>query len=452
MTRAHASVNVQNFSPTASPRYVLTEGAQPDFGVLADGTEDPGMSALYVWGFWNYLNEPLVVLDPTRTTRLGTIIDRLNTFNLGLGYGISSSTGIFVDAPIHLVGRAADTSTIGFGDIRVFAKFRVTDSRSVFAVALVPELHLPTGSQTLSVSDGTIAGGLAFAGELDLGGAMLSANVGYRYSPGADFLDLTAVHRFPLRVGAYLPLSPMFAFNAEFASDILVPFNRYVNPSEFYGGINFAATDELRLYAGASLGSLNTIASSDFRIVAGIRAIPLFASAPKPAPSAPVPPKPAAQLEPVAPPPVVRAQPRVFFRETIIEITEEVKFEHAKDVLTASGRDLLDEVADVIRRNQGKYSKILIEGHCNELGSDAYNLKLSEARALAVREYLGSRGIPRERLETKGFGKQMLKSQNYRRLSRAARLQMDRRVAFKIVAPRPVVAPAASSARVKTQQ
>lgn len=49
---------------------------------------------------------------------------------------------------------------------------------------------------------------------------------------------------------------------------------------------------------------------------------------------------------------------------------------------------------------------MVIEGHCDERGSDEYNLSLSEQRALGVKNYMVSLGIAEERLQTRPFGEE----------------------------------------------
>jgi OOP family OmpA-OmpF porin len=48
--------------------------------------------------------------------------------------------------------------------------------------------------------------------------------------------------------------------------------------------------------------------------------------------------------------------------------------------------------------------KLGIYGHTDNSGTDAVNVPLSERRANAVRSYLLKKGLPEERIETKGFG------------------------------------------------
>jgi peptidoglycan-associated lipoprotein len=74
------------------------------------------------------------------------------------------------------------------------------------------------------------------------------------------------------------------------------------------------------------------------------------------------------------------------------------------DTVDAEGQRVLNENAAVLR----KYSTwaVTIEGHSDERGSAEYNLALAERRALSVKSYLISLGIPAERLRTVSYGKE----------------------------------------------
>jgi outer membrane protein OmpA-like peptidoglycan-associated protein len=74
------------------------------------------------------------------------------------------------------------------------------------------------------------------------------------------------------------------------------------------------------------------------------------------------------------------------------------------DILPAA-QTQLDAVAEGIKL-LGPRSLVMVEGHTDAVGSDAYNLELSRARARAVRDYLVQRhGIDAARLQTVGYGK-----------------------------------------------
>ncbi len=49
---------------------------------------------------------------------------------------------------------------------------------------------------------------------------------------------------------------------------------------------------------------------------------------------------------------------------------------------------------------------LIVEGHCDERGSNEYNLALGENRALAVRSYLVNMGIAADRIQTVSFGEE----------------------------------------------
>ena len=75
-------------------------------------------------------------------------------------------------------------------------------------------------------------------------------------------------------------------------------------------------------------------------------------------------------------------------------------FDSAK--LTAAAEERLDGVVDKLKASDVK--AVRVAGHTDSVGSDSYNLKLSERRARSVKDYLIGRGVPAERLSIEGFG------------------------------------------------
>lgn len=79
-----------------------------------------------------------------------------------------------------------------------------------------------------------------------------------------------------------------------------------------------------------------------------------------------------------------------------------VYFDFDRHEVRASERVKVDEVAVVLKGDAN--SKVLVEGHCDERGTEEYNRALGERRALSVREYLINSGIAPERVHTISFG------------------------------------------------
>jgi len=119
---------------------------------------------------------------------------------------------------------------------------------------------------------------------------------------------------------------------------------------------------------------------------------------PKPAP----PPPPAVAPPPPAPPPPPPPPPPQVQK---ITLASKALFDFDKAVLKPEGKAAID--SEVISKLSGvqKLELVLVTGHTDPIGSQAYNQKLSERRADAVRDYLVSKGVPKDKIETLGMGK-----------------------------------------------
>lgn len=89
-----------------------------------------------------------------------------------------------------------------------------------------------------------------------------------------------------------------------------------------------------------------------------------------------------------------------------IEGLQTVRFEFDKSTLTDDEQKKLDTNVEWLK----KYSsvKMVIEGHCDQRGSNEYNLSLGERRANTVKQMLVSKGIAADRLTTNSFGEEKL--------------------------------------------
>jgi peptidoglycan-associated lipoprotein len=83
---------------------------------------------------------------------------------------------------------------------------------------------------------------------------------------------------------------------------------------------------------------------------------------------------------------------------------EKVFFEFDAYTLTTQSREILARNAEWLRQNPA--ASLTIEGHCDERGSDEYNLALGQRRADAAKNYLVSLGIAAERLSGISYGEE----------------------------------------------
>jgi outer membrane protein OmpA-like peptidoglycan-associated protein len=83
-------------------------------------------------------------------------------------------------------------------------------------------------------------------------------------------------------------------------------------------------------------------------------------------------------------------------------VLEGVNFASGKAVLLEGSKNILDNVAASLIAHPEV--KVEVAGHTDAIGSDASNLKLSQARANTVLDYLISKGVPAAQLTAKGYG------------------------------------------------
>ncbi len=83
--------------------------------------------------------------------------------------------------------------------------------------------------------------------------------------------------------------------------------------------------------------------------------------------------------------------------------TKSAFFDFDKAVLRADGKKALMPTVEWLRKNEKV--RLQVEGYCDERGSEAYNLKLGERRAFAVKNFILSQGIDAERVTALSYGK-----------------------------------------------
>jgi peptidoglycan-associated lipoprotein len=92
-------------------------------------------------------------------------------------------------------------------------------------------------------------------------------------------------------------------------------------------------------------------------------------------------------------------------------LLKDIHFEFDKFDLTEESRKILAENANVLVARSTL--KIQIEGHCDERGSNEYNLALGEKRAVSAKLYMIKLGVQGDRLSTISYGEEMPMDQSH---------------------------------------
>lgn len=115
-------------------------------------------------------------------------------------------------------------------------------------------------------------------------------------------------------------------------------------------------------------------------------------------------------------------------RKAMVFTFRNIYFDLNKATIRPESYPLLDSIAVMLLENPTV--KVEIGGHTDARGSFTYNLRLSQARAEAVRQYLISKGVEADRLIAKGYGESRL---IIKRARTEAEHQQNRRVEFRIL-------------------
>lgn len=351
--------------------------------------------------YFDYGHEPLEVRNVTTSARTG-VVDDLSMANIqgALGFVDWFQAGVGVPVVLYESYRDPDStlpkqSHAGLGDIRLDTKFRILDNyRFPVGVALVPFMTFPTGKSQYFLGYGRVTSGINAAVEANIQNRVwIAMNWGYQYIPGSRQyysrnLDAVIDDLLIFGVSANGKINDMWSLLAELYGETVAK-NAFQSlrqtPVIAHGAVSFmprfkGAVRGLAFTVGAGGGLTKGVGNPDFHVLAGVNFHkPRIVELGEPSGEA------EARLE-----------------EKII-ITQMIHFEFNKAIIRPISYPILDDVVDLLKMNT-HIGRVQIEGHTDWIGSDAYNQRLSERRAMAVVEYFVQHGISRDRLTAVGYG------------------------------------------------
>ena len=344
--------------------------------------------------YFNYANDPLEVgiggvprasiIDHLLMADIFGAVGITDWFELGLNVPV----GIYIDFNDLTAGTSSKSARMG--DLRFETKFRLLNiDRHNVGIAILPYLLIPTGSGNRFIGNNSFAGGAKAIVDVNIKNRVqLSLNLGYHARDRATVFATVQDDAFTYGLGINIKtINPWMDIITEIYGSTNVGdfFAREAEtPLEIDGGFRFflPKPEGLAITAGGGIGLTFGYGAPDFRAFLGL-------TYPNPKHvDLPVPPPPPAEL------------PKVEEKKII---TKKIHFEFDKAVIRPVSFRILDGVVDLLKESRG-ISKVRVEGHTDSKGSDAYNMRLSQRRANAVRDYLIARGIEADRLVAVGYG------------------------------------------------
>ncbi len=369
-------------------------------------------------GLWmHYANDPLEV-GLAGVTRFG-VVDHLLVGDFVGAFGITDWFQLGLSAPVAFYEDFNDITTgtvdktLKMSDLRFEMKFRLLDiDRHNIGIAIQPYIFIPTGSGYRFVGNNSFAGGAKVIADFDIKDRVqIALNLGYMARDRVVVVNTEQDDMFTYGLGINVKTVKWLELMGEVygSTNVTDFFARESElPLEALAGFRFLLPKPagLAITAAGGVGMTFGYGTPDFRAILGVT----------------YPAVTAVEL-PLPPPP-----PEAVVEKKKIIITKKIHFEFDKAVIRPISFRILNAVVDIMKENPD-IRKVRVEGHCDYKGSDAYNMKLSQRRTNAVRDYLISHGISGDRLVAVGYGESRPIATNETAEGRAR----NRRVEFTIL-------------------
>ncbi len=345
--------------------------------------------------FLDYAYHPYEVGNPSYDRQTG-ITDHLLSGNVLGSFGLFDWLSVGGRLPIYFYNNInapillrPDETNFNLGDLELNFKLRLIDAKThKYGLSFLPYIVLPTATDPSSdfVGNGTAAGGGKFIFDFQPSEKFsLALNVGYEAR--GKFVDVsgqTINDHLTMGLGvAYNVMRNKLKIIGETQMETVVSdfFHRRTTPAEARVGVRYAINRSMDINAGGGLGYTNGISSPDFRVFTGFTYT----------------------RRPIAKVTLKEAPPDEFQIGDELTLQDKIYFDFDKARIRDISKPTLDKVAALLKAHP-ELTKLRVEGHTCNLGTDAYNLRLSQRRANAVVDYLVSQGVDRSRLRAVGYG------------------------------------------------
>lgn len=435
-------VDAQNFNPTTSGLDFVT--------VHSSKTLTPGV--LNFGLFFNYAVNTLPNYEDTVTQELREPKDALISMDLNMGIGIMNNWDLGISLPQVLSQSVDEESTVfhgqfeqsGLNEIRINSKYRLWDGLSQ-GLAVIGSVNV------FMIEDypftGTKPGptyNLEVAYDNTINRWTWGVNLGYRLRNPGDQVPGIPVAPFPNQAIASAALSYYFAdYDLKLIGEIFGSYpteqtefssDREMSTAEVLFGAKWDILHNLAAHFGAGTEVFQGTSSPDVRLYAGVNWAlgPLWGTTePEPPSSYYTDATPEGAVEEKnftyiddakafeATPPAMGAE-ETFLAKSIL-------FEFNGTRVAPDFHPHLKNLADYLMKGSG-FQQLVVIGHTDSVGSDAYNMNLSLLRAQAVKEVVASYLPPehQHKLQFEGEGERNPIASNSNYQGRA----LNRRVEF----------------------
>ncbi len=422
-----ASANVvgsdtQNFNPTTSGLDFVT--------VHSSETLSPGYFNLGL--FVNQAVNTLPYFDDTEQGRM-TYNDSVIGADLNIGIGLLPNWDIGLSLPqilhqeVETDGFRGQFSSNGNTEIKVNSKFRFYGDNNGGAAIIASANQNRIANNPFVGADAGPTYNLELALDTTVSNTAFAINAGYRWrDSGTKIEEASPIEPLGNQILGSVAMSYLITsldtkiiaevFGSTPAEEETEATDRLSSSAEALFGIKHDATRNVAMHFGGGTELVNGRGSPDWRIYAGLN----ISTGPDPKPRRIKPaPTPETSNDPFSGPAL--AEEKIVIHDILFEF----------DSHKVSGEKInntLDKLVSHLKKSKG-YTKLIIEGHTDSIGTRVYNLGLSKRRAETIRKILIKEyNLDPNKIEARGKGEDLPIADNGNFQGR----QLNRRVEFAI--------------------
>ncbi len=372
--------------------------------------------------------------------------DSLLIADMNIGYGLSKNWDVGFSFP-YLLSQSVESQAAGgefmnrgFTEYRFNTKYRLLGDNEG-GVALVGSVNFNRidNNPFVGIDAGPIYN-LEIAADTTYKKIALAANLGHRFrSPGEAIAAIPEISPIEDQWIASVAASYYITeFNLKVIGEVFGSFpskktifstHRELSSLEWLAGIKYSATQRLSLHAGGGTELLHGSATPDWRVYTGMNWTfgPVFKKPSDPAVASGI-----YKVQRDENQKIVSVEEDDLLTGPVAKaetfLVRDILFEFDSDILDERSLETLDKFAAYLKRPP-ELKTLVIEGHTDSIGSDAYNMELSKKRALAVAKYLvQTHQIPNRKIRAIGYGESRPIADNGNYQGR----EQNRRVEFQV--------------------
>ena len=373
---------------------------------------------------YNYAHQPFEFGNSAGNVRVLGIVDQLHTFDFNVSYSFSDRMALGIGIPVHVTKNITSFTNIAketpmnLGDIMltgIYNFIQPETNKLNIGFSVMPFFSFPSGNGSDFIGDAHVTAGFLLIGDIQQGRHYGGLNLGFRFRETESFLNLDIASELLYTAAYHINIIPDYAFDGFVelnGSTVLKDFfkDELQSPVEMRLGVNkgFLQDNVLKakIFAGVGLGS--GYGNPDVRVgfhVSYDHLLPRTREVIK----------------------IVESKIQKIEKElkelTIYYPTDGAKVDPFYDVKIAA-------IAQILKENPS-LGPLYIIGHTDDVGSNAYNQRLSEKRAQQSAASIIAQGLDPKNIVWVGLGEDFPVVENSSDANRA----LNRRTLFTFIKP-----------------